>query len=140
MCRYGTTIRWPGLYGNRFSTAYTASPRATISPSSSDSVGMRQNGQTGSSRLGDPGVGALGPVAARTAGDVGHPVRRPQPGQVIRDADAVLLAPARVVASVASGVGRRGATRPAERRTANFSAVGEAFSRRVIQPSMASIA
>ncbi|SLJ82844.1 Uncharacterised protein [Mycobacteroides abscessus subsp. abscessus] len=34
----------PGLYGYRFSTAYTSSPRAMISPSSSDILGMSVNG------------------------------------------------------------------------------------------------
>ena len=38
-------MRCPGLYGCRFSTAYTVAPRATTSPSSSGSVGIRQNGQ-----------------------------------------------------------------------------------------------
>jgi len=37
-------MRCPGLYGYRFSTAYTCSPRATIRPSSSDIVGMSMKG------------------------------------------------------------------------------------------------
>ena len=40
----GSTIRWPGLYGCRLSTAYVASPRATTRLSSSSPSGIRQNG------------------------------------------------------------------------------------------------
>src|ERR1700691_1475607 len=45
MCRYGQIRTCPELYGYRFMIAYTSAPRATISPSSSVSVGATQNGQ-----------------------------------------------------------------------------------------------
>ena len=49
-CRYGQTMRCPGLYGNRLRITKQCSPRWTISDSSSARCGPLQKGHPGSSR------------------------------------------------------------------------------------------